>query len=325
MSRSTPEGLADAALDWLVTLNSGSVTEAERAGFEAWLARPGHRAAWESLAGPLTQALGPARAAAGRSRSASALGEALVRAETQVRARRRLLRGALALGGITTGAALLTAERHVPLTQLAADLRTPTGERRSFTLPDGSLLTLSARSAADIDFSASQRCIILRQGALIAEAAPASEHQGRPFIVRTTHGQVRALGTRFVVSKNESSSYVGMLEHRSEVTAANGERMRLDQDQAIRFGPRGMEADDARPLAASAWRRGLLQVNDRPLGEVVDALRAYRKGWIQISPRAAALRVYGSYSLDDTERALAALAETLPIEVRSYGWLVRIE
>jgi transmembrane sensor len=71
----------------------------------------------------------------------------------------------------------------------------------------------------------------------------------------------------------------------------------------------------------------MLEAHDQPLGEVVEALRAYRTGFIRISSQAAALRVYGSYALDDGERALAALAETLPISVRVFqrGWLVMID
>jgi transmembrane sensor len=118
-----------------------------------------------------------------------------------------------------------------------------------------------------------------------------------------------------------------MLEHRSEVTAAGGQRLELAEGQGARFGPQGVVPDTLAPQTASAWRRGLLEAHDLPLGEVIDALRACRTGFVRIAPRAAALRVYGSYDLDDTDRALAALAETLPIEVRVFrqGWLVTIE
>ncbi|ARU06523.1 iron dicitrate transport regulator FecR [Comamonas serinivorans] len=319
---------AEAALDWLVTLNSGAVSEAERRHFDAWLAEPAHRAAWERLAGPLQQALAPARAAAARAPQASlALSQALVHAESRTRERRRLLRGALALGALGLGSAWLLADRHLPLAQLSADLRTGTGERRTFTLTDGSTVQLAARSAADLAFGPGQRTLTLRQGALLAQAEPAAAHGGAPFIVRTPHGQVRALGTRFVVQLNEADSYVGMLQHRSEVTTRDGQRLQLDEGQGARFGAQGVAADARPPAAASAWAQGLLQAHDQALGEVVEALRAWRAGFIRISPRAAALRVYGSYALADTDRALAALAETLPITVRVYraGWLVVID
>lgn len=330
MSAGTQADATEAAIAWLVTLNSGAVSDAERADFNAWLDVPSHRSAWDALAGPLSEAFAPARAVAARTPGAAdPLSVALARAETHVRERRRMLRGALALGGVTTAAtaALLTAERYTPLAQLAADLRTGTGERRDFTLPDGSTVQLAARSAADIDFGPGHRMVTLLEGALIANAAPAGRHGGAPFIVRTAHGQVRALGTRFVLCRGDTDSYVGMLEHRSEVTAANGRQLELDAGQGARFGPQGVMLDEGSPAAASAWRRGLLEVHDQPLGEVIARLRPWRAGFIRISPRAAALRVYGSYTLDDTSQALAALAETLPITLRTYqrGWLVVIE
>jgi len=319
------DAATEAAIGWLVVLNSGAVSDAERGGFAAWLnAAPSHRAAWERLASPLQDQLAPARAAAAH--RTGILGDTLARAEADASQRRRLLRGALGLGGVATGAALLVAERYAPLTQLAADLHTGTGERREVALPDGSTLTLDARSAADIDFGPGRRTVTLRQGALIATVSAG----GAPFVVRTAHGQVRALGTRFVVRQDAADSYVGMLEHSVEVTAAPaGQRLELPEGRAARFGARGVALvdDGSTPQSASAWQRGLLEVHDQPLGSVVQALRAYRAGFIRIAPEAARLRVYGSYALDDTDRALAALAETLPISVRVYrkGWLVVIE
>ncbi|MFC3217208.1 hypothetical protein [Comamonas sp. JC664] len=57
-----------------------------------------------------------------------------------------MLRGALALGGIGVATALV-ADRLTPLGQLMADWHTGTGERREFTLADGTTVLLDARSA----------------------------------------------------------------------------------------------------------------------------------------------------------------------------------
>jgi transmembrane sensor len=67
-------------------------------------------------------------------------------------------------------------------------------------------------------------------------------------------------------------------------------------------------------------------VHDRPLQDVVDALRPYQPGVLRISLQAARLRVTGSFPLDDSERTLAALARSLPIAVqRRTGWWVSID
>ncbi|SDO87308.1 FecR family protein [Rhodoferax sp. OV413] len=322
----TLDAATEAAVGWLVTLHSGNMSRAEQHGFDAWLqASPQHRDAWERLAAPLGMLLTPARKAANTVGIGSLLGDTLAHAESRIRQRRRLLRGALAVGGVATAVALV-AERYTPLAQIHADLRTGTGQRSNFTLPDGSQITLDARSAADIDFRPGHRRVTLRQGALIAQATP-TQAVHAPFVVATAHGQVRALGTRFVVRKEAQHSYVGMLEHSVEITAADGQRRELVEGCSARFGVGGITAVLDAPDAASAWQHGMLEVHDQPLGEVVQALRAYRPGILRVAPEATALRVYGSYALDDTDRALAALAETLPISVRTYqrGWLVVVE
>jgi len=62
----------------------------------------------------------------------------------------------------------------------------------------------------------------------------------------------------------------------------------------------------------------MLEAHDQPLGEVVQALRAYRAGFIRVAPRAAALHVYGTFSLDDTDRALAALESGFSLQIKRY-------
>lgn len=319
------DAATEAAVDWLVTLSSGEVSDAERQGFAHWLdADPRHRPAWEQLQSPLQHLLAPLRPAGGD----GLLSDTLARAETRTRQRRHLLRGALGVGSVAVGAALL-ANRHTPVAQWSAGLRTGTGERREFALPDGSTVTLDARSAADLDFAHGHRTVTLRQGALVAQAAPASVSGGSSFTVRTAQGTVRALGTRFVVRQEDTTgqTLVGMLEHSVEITTASGQRQALHEGHSARFGPAGIAPAVESPASASAWQRGMLEAHDLRLDDVVQALRPYRVGFIRVAPRAQALRVYGTYALDDTDRALAALAETLPVTVRIYqrGWLVVIE
>ncbi|WP_021025564.1 FecR domain-containing protein, partial [Comamonas sp. B-9] len=170
------------------------------------------------------------------------------------------------------------------------------------------------------------RRVALRQGALLVQAQAASNGLA-PFEVLSRHGRIQALGTRFTVRLQESCTRVGMLEHATRLTTAAGASQVLDEGHSARFDTLSIDADDINPQAEAAWQRGMLEVHNRPLGEVVQALRAYRRGFVRISAQAAALRVYGNYALDDSDRALDALAATLPITVRVYqrGWLVVIE
>ncbi|MGE8491951.1 FecR family protein [Comamonas sp.] len=321
--------VSEAAVEWLVQFHSGEMTEADQARHRAWLAaHPQHQVVWQRLSGSLHAQFGAARAVAAPQAATpigDVMGQALAHAQRRGSSRRRLLSGALAVAGVSTGA-LLLADRQMPLRQITADLRTGTGERHAFTLPDGSELLLDARSAVDLDFGADRRRVKLRQGALLVQAQPASNGLA-PLEVLSPHGRIQALGTRFAVRLDEAATRVSMLVHATRLTTAAGASQVLEEGRSARFDTLSIAGDDTSPQAAAAWQRGMLEVHHQPLGEVVQALRAYRRGFVRISAQAAALRVYGNYALDDSDRALDALAATLPITVRVYqrGWLVVIE
>ncbi|GAB2817223.1 FecR domain-containing protein [Comamonas piscis] len=324
--------ISEAAVDWLVQFHSGEMTEADQARHRAWLAaHPQHQAVWQRLSGSLHAQFGAARAVVTPKPTApmgDVMGQALAHAQRRGHDRRRLLGGALAVGGVATGL-LLLADRQMPLRQMTADLRTGTGQRQTFTLPDGSELLLDARSAVDLDFGADRRRVKLRRGALLVQARPATNGLP-PFEVLSPHGSIQALGTRFSVRLEDATTRytrVGMLEHATRLTTVAGASRVLEEGRSARFDTLFIEAEDIQPQAEAAWQRGMLEVHNQLLGELVQALRAYRRGFIRISPQAAALRVYGNYALDDSDRAFDALAATLPIKVRVYqrGWLVVIE
>lgn len=325
---STP---TDDAIGWLVLLRSGEATAADQNAFDDWLRRsPAHGAAWQRLAGPVDGAFAAARALNQRvPGQADTIAQALADAATHAQRRRRMLRGALALGGIGLGTGLL-AQRFTPLQDALADLRTGTGERRRFALADGSTLLLNARSAVDVAYTGSQRAVRLRSGECIASVQPDTL---RPFVALCQHGSVHvppgAAATRFLLRQEADRSLAVALQGSVELAPADapGARQPLAPGQAAWMTPTGTTPGTEAAPTAAVWQQGLFVVNDRPLGEVVDALRPYRHGLLRITPEAARLRVHGSYPLDDTGRALAIIADTLPVAVHVYrgGWLVRIE
>ncbi|MGE8678289.1 MAG: FecR family protein [Achromobacter marplatensis] len=304
----------ESAVDWMVLLSSGSVAAADRARFEQWrLADPRHGAAWDQV----NAAVKDSFAALGGGEQRQAAGRALLTPP----ARRRMLRNALGVALAAGGLAALV-DRQTPLGTLTADLRTGTAERHTYILPDGSELTLNARSAVDLDFSAGVRRVRLKAGAVYARVAPDAE---RPFIVSTAEGEVQALGTVFSVARGDEACVASVVEHRVEVRAA-GQRRVLQAGEGLRFDAQGLGQPETVLADAAAWQSGMLVVHDEPLGAVVQALRPYRRGLIRITPAAARLRVLGAFPLDDTGRALESLRQTLPIDVTSLGgWFVSID
>ncbi|WP_241068239.1 FecR domain-containing protein, partial [Achromobacter insuavis] len=141
----------------------------------------------------------------------------------------------------------------------------------------------------------------------------------RPFIVRTREGSITALGTRFVVRRDDGVSTVQVLEGAVRVlpsgVAANDARqvpagMRLSFGDGIGAGLEPVSGDP------SAWQRGMLQVDGMPLRIFLAELQRYRSGWIDCAPEVAHLPISGAFPLDDTDRVLATVADTLPLRLR---------
>ncbi|NER64617.1 FecR family protein [Pseudomonas sp. MAFF212427] len=296
-----PTAVAE-AIEWLALQRSGTLSAADQQRFEHWLhASPDHSLAWQRLQQRLGQAFS----------SAPELSrEVLSRAGSS---RRHLLRGALSVTGLGLGAWWL--QRQGLLAVGSSDLQSAVAQRQSFTLEDGSRVLLNARSRVDLAFDAQQRTLILREGALSIEVA-ADAH--RPLVVRSAFGEARALGTRFSVALSDQGAQVWVQTSRVQVTVPGAAPLVLRAGQGAWLDGHAVRPLDPRLARAAAWEDGMLEVHDRALGEVIDALRPYRHGWLQVTDEAAALRVSGVFPLDDSEQALRSLQEVLPLRVEQH-------
>ncbi|MFF7060822.1 FecR domain-containing protein [Pseudomonas sp. NPDC008258] len=313
MSRHGLGPAAEQAIAWMVRLRSGRDDARQQAQFQQWLGHdPANAMAWEQLQRGLGGHFEVVRRAPG------ALRDTLLQPEV---GRRDVLR---ALGGFSLLAGSLWFAARTDTGQaLTADLHTGTGERRSFTLADGSRLTLNAGSAVDLAFSDSRRLLRLHRGGLVVQVAA---DRARPFIVRSDQGDVRALGTRFLVEQLAGTTRVVVLEHAVRVSLPNGSGLELGEGQAALLHAQHIEPLAAGQAYRADWVQGHLSVLDEPLASVIEALRPYRPGLIRVSPQVRNLRVQGVFPLDDSERTLAALEETMPIRVERYGaWMTLIE
>ncbi|WP_236201815.1 FecR family protein [Pseudomonas pseudonitroreducens] len=311
MSEVPLDTAGEQAIDWMVRLRSGHADLRMQRQLQAWLnSDPAHADAWARLQRGLGAPYDDLRRMPGAA-------DLLLH---QHGSRRQLLRGLAGLG-LLGGGLWLTAS-STPVRDLIADLRTGTGERRSFTLEDGSRLSLNAGSSVDLAFDSNQRLILLRHGELVIQVAPDAQ---RPLIVRTAQGEARALGTRFLVSQEAHATRLVVLEHRVRASLAGQAQWReLGEGEAALLA-----ADGIHPLSQQAyradWLSGRLSVSDEPLEVVVDSLRPYLPGFVRVDPRARQLRVQGVFPLDEPARTLAALGETLPLEIRRFGpWLTLI-
>ena len=305
------DALIDSATRWYVLLRSGEATAADWQRYHHWRAAdPRH----DALCRQLETRLGVFQVAQAQGVSGKVLQQALDAPSS----RRRVLQVALAGAGVAMGAALLS--KPMGLADLTADVRTGTGERRTVTLADGSELLLNAQSAADIQFDPQRRLVRLREGELLARVA---SDRNRPFLIQTEQAQVRAYGNRFVLRERQGQGQVVALDGALEIDRQSGERLQLAAGHEVHFDRAGFGPVQVSSAGATAWIDGFLQVRDRPLAEVIDALRPYHTGVLRLDPSVAGLRVSGLYRLDNPQQILDTLARTLPIHItrRSGLWV----
>lgn len=301
----------EAAATWYVQLQAEH-SEADRRAWRDWLdANPAHAQAWARLE-RLQRQLG-------------GLPPEALPALANARARRRAVLKILGLLGIGIGVTGLALERNPPGHWLA-EHRTGTGQRRSLRLADRSHLELNTDSALDLLFDDRQRLIRLYRGELLAETAV--DPAGRPFIVETAEGRVRALGTRFSIRSEDGRSRVTVLEQAVEIRPARwtGQPVRLGAGQRIDFTADHLGEPGVAPEGADAWTRGMLSVVEWRLGDFIAELARYRPGFLHCDEAVAGLRLSGAFRLDDTDVVLENLARSLPIRLRHFTrYWVRIE
>jgi transmembrane sensor len=91
------------------------------------------------------------------------------------------------------------------------------------------------------------------------------------------------------------------------------------------MGNAWLGASQPAPVAADAWNRGMLVVEEMPLGRLLERLGEYRHGYLGLDPRLENLRITGSFPLNDSDLALAALPPSLPVSIeRHTDWWVKV-
>ncbi|SAI13387.1 transmembrane sensor [Bordetella ansorpii] len=328
--------LAEQAAHWIVLLTDDDAAERERARreFEDWKrSDPRHAAAaadMEALVGRMMDLRG---AASGNARPARAALDAALTHTGQRRRRTRRLGTALAVA-LALGTLGWTVLGSAPFACLTADIRTSGGQWQTHTLPDGSRITLNGNSAINLHYGGQQREIELLRGDVLVEVAKDAQ---RPFYVDTTHGRIRALGTRFVVEREAGATRLSMIESSTAVQSAaqrdaaqrdavRGNALegsvRVDAGQQVRItatsvGP--VRSVDAGGLE-QAWNKHQLVVDDQPLDRVLDELSRHSRAFIRYDRQQIAhIRISAVLPRDDNARALALLQASFPaLRVRTY-------
>lgn len=305
----------DCAIDWMVRMQSGLMGTAEQQALERWRqASAEHEYAWQRVSS-LPLLLQP---------GANLLGDATARraleaAGADPQRRRHVLKCLLALG-LLGGVGWQGAESTLVRSALAT-YRTRIGERQRWALADGGALWLNTASAVNLELSATQRRVQLIEGEMALDMPAASA----PLQLLSEDAVLYSHGAHLLLRQDRQGTQVRVLRGWVQVSARHHSApVPLHAGWQTRVDGRGVAAPSpVDTVLAQAWLRGILPAERMRLEQLLAELSRYRPGILRCSAEVAALRVSGSFQLDDTDAALALVALALPVRIerRTRYWV----
>ena len=289
--------VARAAAQWLALLESGAATERDHAALQHWRdSHPQHEQTWQK-AQTLRQRF-------------SDLPQALAMAslDRPQLGRRAVLKRALGIAALVPTAWLVS--RQLPIEAWRSDLHTATGERRRMSLADGGSLQLNTATAVDMDLA--QRRITLVNGELALNVPGAAA-----MTVQTRYGELRVSQAEVCVRQMAKGCLVSVLQGSVQVRDLTGQMVSLPGGRQASLQADGLGAWAPFDVLQPGWRDGVLTAQNQTLGDFLRELERYRPGVLRWDPSLETLRVTGSFRLDDTDRILNLLAQTLGLEVQA--------
>ncbi|AVH38519.1 sugar ABC transporter substrate-binding protein [Pseudomonas monteilii] len=286
-----------AAARWLALLDSGDASETDLLRLAQWRASSSlHEDVWQ-------------KASLLRQRFTALPGTlAMATLDRPDAGRRALLKQALGIAALLPTAWLVS--RELPLDAWTADMHTSVGERRQVLLSDGTSVQLNTDSAVDIDLGA-RRLTLLRGEVAIKVPANLS------LTLQVPYGQVVLGGGEVCLRLIDQACRVSIVEGVASLQPLRGPAQVLQAGQQANLHVAGFGPVTGLDEWRLGWREGVLRLDDRPLGELLHELRRYRPGVLRWAPELERLRVTGTFRLDDTDRVLALLAASLPLQVRT--------
>jgi transmembrane sensor len=316
---SAPKAEATAA-DWLARRDAG-LNDEEEIQFQQWLAADArHATAWREIESTWRAFDGPRH----RGEADRMIRELTARRR---RRRRRALIGSAAAAVVAMAAIVFVSRSRAPLAIRAMDTVVVSKPERRL-LVDGSIVELDAGAQIEVHFSAQRRAVSLLHGEAHFAVA---KNPLRPFVVTTTLGEARAVGTAFSVGLSSTAMDVLVTEG---AVAVQRSRATMRPPVSISAGSAVAVPAAAAPDAALrvetlapaeierrlAWRAPRLHLSNTPLSDVVAAFN--REDHVQLTvadSSLAGLRLTGVFRADRAEEFVRLLVANYRVRVEHQG------
>jgi transmembrane sensor len=320
LAKNVPRPLRADAAAWVAAMHAPSADTQLDAKLQQWMAQsPRHAAAFEFAAEAWRISADPVAAIPGRS--------SLV---TRSRWRRRI--GGPAFAGVAAAyVALLVA------IVLLRDNTFKTGpdEQRTLVLNDGTQVSMNANSRLTVQYDDAVRRVTLSSGEALFEVRT---NAAKPFVVQVGDRKVVALGTSFMVRREQATGQkfaVALVTGRvavepsawpeSPITRSTTQITLMNPGDRLQFADAAVTRDPRSLDAITAWRRGQLIFDDVSLRDAAAEFNRYGAQKIIVGSDAAGnVRVGGVFKIDDPSgfASMIAAAHRLPLSVRNRDIII---
>ena len=206
-------------------------------------------------------------------------------------------------------------------------LKTGPAEQRTVQLSDGTEVALNANTRVTVSYDAQVRKVILVSGEALFTVI---KHQPRPFIVVIGDQKVVAVGTSFMVRRDDPSGTafaVTLVEGRVAIeptswpnvvpTAPVTGLKLLNPGERLRFEGSSTDREDSPSIErVTAWQRGQLIFDDTSLSEAAAEFNRYGTQKLTIDGASLGkLRVGGVFRIGDPASFAHAMANAYHLQV----------
>lgn len=328
----------DQAGDWLLRLREDDLSPET---IEAWLRwyheDAEHRRAFRELQGeyerlkavPGTRRRQMARRVlAGTEAVAPGVGETAESPARRWPLRARLSAGFAMAATVVLGVAVGLWQLNPPPAGDTGVYRTERGAHEVLNLPDGSVVTLGARSTASYRFTDDRRRVVLESGEAFFEVAKDSR---RPFVVEVDDMTVRAVGTAFNIRRSDDMMVVSVSEGSVDVRGGDPlglavlqilfetepTRLTSGKQAVVSAAERDVvSVKPTNPDSVQSWKSGRLEFVDEPLSVVIATVNRYSDRDIVLTDRdLGKVPLTGAVMHNHIEEWLLALPDIFPLHV----------
>ncbi|CAM4144651.1 hypothetical protein F901_02869 [Acinetobacter dispersus] len=202
-----------------------------------------------------------------------------------------------------------------------SDYSTAMGQQKNVRLEDGTQLQLNTNTALDIHYTSHQRMLRLHYGEIQIHTAKEIQSH-RPFFVETESAHLQALGTVFNVQylKNkQQQTCLGVIESAVKVTLNQSKKMTVVQaGEQLCFDDTDFKALGQLDPNVLVWKNQMIMAFEMPLEQLFQEIGRYQHQYVDIDPQLKALKVSGSYPVNNLTQLQSALELSYPIRMQRH-------